>query len=294
LAPKLSVLQESFARSDLGVVAIYIETCGGVPDHAVGLREHVKTHGLTYPTLNGETGKLVDPTRERMRWAPHALVIDNTGRVLRTYPHVPDMKQLKADLDELVATGHVPPRPDDGWRDFKYGAWVEVKGDGPGIERRSRIKGMPSGILIRRGDREEKILHARPVRVVRKRRELEPANFVVDGRRLTARVVEREYDGATERTWIAHGTLLRGEIVEPGVRRTIRLLRWAEPVTIGDKTVSCRVVETVTVWREGRRVETVWLSDKVPGHEVKRVRKTVQGGKTSTETSTVVAFGLRK
>ena len=77
------------------------------------------------------------------------------------------------------------------------------------------------------------------------------------------------------------------------VLRTERLTKWAGTLPIGDKTLSCRVFEKTVIWKTGRTTEKLWISDAVPGRVVKRVRKSVNRGETSTETASVVAFGLR-
>jgi len=93
--------RKAFQRTDLSVVALYTDTCGGVPDHAAEIRRQVAKHRLVYPALDAEAGPLRDPTCKRFPWAPYALVVDREGRILRTYGHMPRMKTLREDLAAL-------------------------------------------------------------------------------------------------------------------------------------------------------------------------------------------------
>jgi hypothetical protein len=303
LAPKLSALHRAFARADFSVVALYMETCDGVPDHAAEVRRQIAKHRLDYPVLDAEAGPVDDPTRERFPWAPHALVVDNKGRVLRTYGHMPRMESLQADLKSLVATGLFPERPDDGWREFARGAWAEVRIEGDG-EPRNETRTLKSvgrdGATIRIGETDQTVYREHLDHTDRDytRAERDQQQLTIDGREVKARVFEASWKrlelSFSERRWIADGRLVRRETVETcpdesRVTRTERLVKWAEPLPVGDKNVACRVVDHTVVWNGGRTEEQVWLSNEVPGHTVKRLRKSANG----TETTRVVAFGLR-
>ena len=292
----------AFLRKDLSVVGIYIETCGGVPDHAAEWRKHVARHRLVYPALDGEAGPIDDPTFKRMRWAPHALVVDKRGHVLRTYPHMPRVKTLRADLDALVETGLFPSRPDDGWRGFSRGAWVETHIDGEPRNRKTTLKSVSrDGVTIVRGGQETKLFREHLDRTDRdyRRTELKPEQVAIDGQTLEARVFDATWkrNGVrfTERTWIARGMVLRRKTLEtePRIERTEQVVKWSESLSIGERKVDCRVIERTAVWSTGRSEETVWRCEGVPGHEARRVRKTTTKGSTSIETSNTVAFGLR-
>jgi len=303
----LSVLQKAFSRKDLSVVAIYIETCDGVPDHAAELRRQVAKHKIDYPVLDGEAGPIQDPTRKRFRGAPHALIVDPDGRVLHAYSHMPRMKTLGEDLTTLVATGLFPARRDDGWRRFRRGAWVQVRTEGtkaPRTETRI-LKGVSrDGVTIRRDGEQEKLFREPLDHTDTEfhRTERAPETVRVDGRDVKARVFEatwkRNDAPFEERSWTAQGVLLRRETVEArpdGVRikRSYRLLKWNETYAHDAWKVDCRVAEIITTWPSGRTEAKVWTSESVPGHEVRRVTTTVSRGATTTETTTVVGFGLR-
>lgn len=303
----MSVLHNAFLRKDLSVVALYMETCDGVSDHAAEMRRQVAKHRLVYPVLDAEAGPIQDPTRKRFRWAPHALVVDTKGRVLRTYGHIPRMRTLRDDLTTLVATGLFPERPDDGWREFSRRAWVDVRIEGRGPARTEKRILKSTGrdfTVLRIGSREERLSreHLGPSDREYRRTELEPRTITVDGRAVEARVFDATWKRLemtfSERRWIAGGTLVRRERVElcsdgARVSSTERLAKWAEPLTVGDRTLACRVVETTVTWNAGRTEERVWISEAVPGHVAKRVQTSVSKDETSTETATAVAFGLR-
>ena len=302
LAPKLSVLHKAFLRKDFSVVALYMETCDGVPDHAAELRRQIAKHKIDYPVLDIEAGTIEDPTYKRFRWAPHALIVDNKGRVLRTYGTMPRMKTLREDIEALVVTGLFPERTDDAWREFSRNAWIDVRIEGrgrPRTERRTLKSVESTGVTIRIGEKEERLLHKSRDSA---RTERESETLTIDGRAVTARVFDVTWKrlevSFTERRWIANGTLVRRETVEAcpdgsRVSRTERLTMWADTLPVGDKTLSCRLVEKTVIWKAGRTTEKLWISDAVPGHLVKRVFKSVSNGETSTETHSVVAFGLR-
>ncbi len=132
-------------------------TCGGVPDHAAELARQVEKHGIDYPVLDVEAkgGMLKDPTRKRFPWAPHALVVDKTGQVVRTYGHIPSMESLREDLAELVAMGLVPVQPGDGWREFRHGAWVDtrIEGRAPPRTERTTLRHFGSdSVTVQRGN----------------------------------------------------------------------------------------------------------------------------------------------
>jgi len=305
LAPKLSVLQKAFSTKDLTVVALYMKTCGGVPDHAAEIARQVAKHKIDYPVLDVEGGPIDDPTFKRFSWAPHALVVDNTGRVLRTYGQIPSMKTLREDLAALVATRLFAPRPGDGWREFPRYAWVEVRIEGrgaPRTEKRTLKKVSRDSVTIQRGTHETKLFRKHPVDREHRRTEHAPEALSIDRREVVAQVFEATWKRNkvlfAERSWVADRMLLRRETIEtsPGgsrIERTYRLLKWNDPVSIGGREIGCRVVERTATWKTGRSVEQVWISQEVPGREVKRVVRTVTKGESSTETSRVVAFGLR-
>ncbi len=305
----MSALQNSFVRADVTVIALYMTTCGGVPDHAAELVRQVKKHGIDYPVLDVEAkgGTLDDPTRKRFRWAPHALVVDANGLVVRTYGHIPDMESLRKDLTELVATGLARERPGDGWRDFPRRAWVETRIEGrepPRTERTTLRHFGPDSVTVQRGDQSVKFVRA-GADTAKQRVELQSEIVTVDGQDVKARVFESKWRRGdiafVERSWIGRGTLLRRETKEtrpngPSSKRSLRLLKWSDTLNVGKDKIDCRVVETTTTWEGGRTQETVWLSTAVPGHEVKRVHRIVPAGqnaKASIETSAVIAFGLR-
>ena len=289
------------------MVALYIETCGGVPDHAAELRRQVAKHKIDYPALDAEAGPVEDPTRARFPWAPHALVVDAKGSVLRTYGHMPRLRTLRDDLASLVATGAFPDRPDDGWREFQRGAWIElrVEGDGrPRTERRVLEHVLRDGVKLRTGEKTTTIHRERLDGTDRdyERTELERKSVTIDGRDLEARVFRATWKRLemtfTETRWIAAGTTVRREQLETcpdgsKVRTTERLVKWVEPLSLGDWKAECRVVERTVVWSQGRTEEKLWISEKVPGHVVKRVRTTAAGGKKLTKTTTVTHYGLQ-
>ncbi|MHC4956286.1 MAG: TlpA family protein disulfide reductase [Planctomycetota bacterium] len=307
MAPKLSVLHKAFARKDLSVVALYMETCGGVPDHAAEMRNQVAKHRLDYPVLDAEAGPIKDPTRKRFRWAPHALVVDNKGRVLRTYGHMPRMRTLREDLDALVETGLFPDRPDDGWREFSPKAWVTVRTEGggqPRNEKRTLKYVGRDGVTLQLDQKQEKLFREHLGHTDRdfKRSERKSESLTVDGRVVKARVFESTWKRLemtfAERRWIADGAVVRREVLETcpdgsRVARTERLMKWADTLNVGERNIACRLVEKTVTWKSGRTDERVWTSKTVPGHLVKRIRKSVSNGETSTETTTVTAFGLR-
>ncbi len=302
MAPKLSALHMAFLRKDLSVVGIYIETCGGVPDHAAELRRHIARHRLIYPVLDGEAGPIDDPTFKRMSWAPHALVVDRQGNVLRTYPHMPRMTTLRSDLTALVETGLFPARPDDGWRGFSRGAWAEIHTDGEPRNRKTTLKSVSrDGVTITHDGKQTKLFREHLDRTDRdyRRTERKSEQLEIDGKTLEARVFDATWKRGgvqfVERTWIARGMVLRRKTLEnePHIERTERIVKWSEILSIGDRKVDCRVIERTAVWKSGRSDERVWISEAVPGHEARRMRKTTTKGSTSTETTAVVAFGLR-
>lgn len=302
----MSALQREFDRKSLTVVALYMETCDGVPDHAAEFRRQVAKHKLEYPALDAEAGPIEDPTRKRFPWAPHALVVDGKGRILRTYGHIPRMRTLRTDLSWLAETGVFPDRPDDGWREFERGAWVEVRieGDGrPRSETRVLDRLMRDGVKLKTGGTTATIHRERLDGTNRsyERIELEPQCVTIDGRDLTARVFRATWKRLemtfTETRWIAAGTTVRRERLETcpdgsRVRTTERLVKRDEPLSLGDWKASCRVVEQTVVWNEGRTEEKLWISEKVPGHVVKHVRTAATGGEKHTRTTTVTRYGL--
>jgi len=305
LAPKLSVLQKRFARKDVSVVAIYIETCDGVPDHAAEFRRQVRKHKIDYAVLDGEAGTLRDPTRKRFPWAPHALVVDRAGRVLRTYGHLPRLATLREDLAALVKTGAFRPRDDDAWREFPRGSWIDVRVEGrepPRTERRRLGAVSPDGVTIQVG-RTLKMLRREHKTFDYPHTEKKRATITVDGREASARVFDgtwrRKGIVITDRVWFVDGIVARRQVVESSLdgvvqrERTTRVVKWSDTLAIDGRKVACRVVEKTDTWTNGRVEELVWLSAAVPGHEAKRVRKVVSPDESSTETSTVVALGLR-
>lgn len=307
LAPKLSALHKAFERKDLTVVALYMETCDGVPDHADEMRRQIGKHRIEHPVLDAEAGPIEDPTRKRFPWAPHAVVVDGEGRILRTYGRMPRMRTLKEDLETLVATGLFPARPDDRWREFERNAWVDVRIEGrgrPRTERRVLRQVGPDGVTLRAGENVRKLPRENLDGTDRafRRTELDPQKVEVDGRTRTARVFSSTWTRAgasfAERLWIADGTLVRRERTETRkdgsrVTRSERLRKWEEKRVVGDRELACRLVETTVTWDGGRTDERVWICEAVPGHVVKLVRVDAVGGETSTETTTVTAFGLR-
>ena len=305
----MSALHNSFARADVSVIALYMTTCGGVHDHAAEPARQVEKHRIDYPVLDVEAngGTLADPTRKRFPWAPHALVVDKTGQVIRTYGHIPEMESLREDLAELVATGLVPAQPGDGWRDFPRRAWVDRRIEGrepPRTERTTLRHFGANSVTVQRGNQSVKFVRA-TTDTEKHRVELPSETVTVDGEDVKARVFEAKWKHGdiefVERSWIARGTLLRRETIEtpmngPSSKRSLRLLKWSDTLIVGKDKIDCRVVETTTTWEGGRTQETVWLSDPVPGHEVQRIHRTTpagQDGNASVETSSVIAFGLR-
>ncbi len=301
------MLQSEFAKKDLAVVAIYIETCDGVPDHAAELRRQVLKHKIDYAVLDGEAGTINDPTRKRYRGAPHALIIDRTGRILHSYAWMPPQKTLRRDLVSLTTTGAFPRREGDRWRLFRRGAWVRTRTEGrdaPRTETTTVGALTRDCVTLRRGAKEEKILRDPVSETSIEVRRVERASETkqIDGRDVKARVFDATWrrDGMTvkERTWAADGEVVRRETTETSdgetrVVKTARILRWSDTVAIGDQKVDCQVVERTTTWASGKAVETRWMSVRVPGHIVKRVHRSTVGGVTTSETTTVIAFGLR-
>ncbi len=301
------MLQKAFSRKDLSVVAIYVASCGGVADHAAELRRQVAKHKMDYAVLDGTAGPLEDPTRKRFPGVPHALVVDGAGRVLRTYRYMPRMKTLREELRALVDTGLFCERADDGWRKFHRGAWVQVRTEGrapPRTETRVLKKVSPDGVTIRGEEKEVKLfrepLDHTDTKVDRVERPRETLH--IDGREVKAGVFDatwkRNDKTIRERSWIAHGVLLRRETVEVApdggqIKRAYRLLKWSKTVSQGVWKVDCRVAETITTWTSGRTETKTWTSDSIPGHEVRRVTKTVIDGVSTTETATVLTYGLR-
>lgn len=281
LAPKLSALQRAFGQRDLRVVAVYIETCDGVPDVAAAIREQIARHRIDYPALNGEAGRIDDPTRERHGWAPRALVLGDGGKIVRSYPHVPAIEILHEDLADAVAMGWVRPRPHDPWREFPRGASVRMSVEGPGAGQQTRtlrsvsperveIATNVAGPDAARGIVETLSVH-RPVAEAGDvaRVELEAADLAVGERTFRCRVFELRWrDGRVERVFLApslRDPLLRREIDSGRVVERVRAL--AEPVRVGDRAIPCRVVETLV---EGVLRQEAWTSPDVPGGEVRR------------------------
>lgn len=300
LAPKLSALRDAFPREDLEVVALYMQTCGGVPDLAAALRG--KAEGLPYPVLNTERGTLEDPTRARFPWAPHGLVVDAGGRVVRTYAHVQDLETLREDLADLVATGRIPPRLDDPWRDFDRGSWVRVRHEDPGIPatvlRTVKSRGHEEVAVLDERTPDAGTADAERI-LLRRRLPGDPPGRAwvpegvetlrVDGTPFACRVSraawkETNGDGVehlwSDRLWVAPAPLggeplLRRETVRRGpgdreVRWTTRVLGFGESVAVGDRAIPCRLVERVTTAPGSVETVRTWTSPRVPGGEVRR------------------------
>ena len=159
-------------------------------------------------------------------------------------------------------------------------------------------------MTVQIGAQEQKLFHEDLDHTDRNYQRTERASetLTIDGREVQARVFDATWKrlemSFKERRWIVDGVAVRRELVETcpdGARvvRAERLVKWAAPLTVGEQKVACRRMEKSVRWKTGRTDENVWFSVAVPGHVVKRVRKNVNNGETSTETITVVAFGLR-
>ena len=216
----MSVLQKAFDRKDVALIVIYIETCDGVPDHAAELKRQVKKHKMDYPVLDGEAGKLNDPAFARLGGAPHAVLVDGRGRILRTYRAFHQPERARADLEELLATGRLPDHPHDPWREFKRLSWVERRIEGrtaPRTERVTLAWVMGRSVSIDRGKKRE-TLGRRFARKNVERVERDAETLVVDGRKVKARVFDSAWKrGAVamrSRSWIADGVLLKRETRE--------------------------------------------------------------------------------
>jgi len=307
LAPKLSALQRRFERRDLRVIALYIETCDGVPDHAAELRRQIAKHRIDYPALDAEAGVLDDPTRERFPWAPHALVVDVKGRIVRTYGHLPRLRTLEEDLESLVATGVLPERPDDGWREFPRNAWARVRTEGNGRPREEKLTLSvigADGIQLRGDDRTVRLPHedVGRTRVGYRREEVGTESIEIGGRKIETRRFRASWTAGeakcAEDSWTANGAILRRETrttAEDGAvaTRVETLVAFAEPAEVGGQSVVCRVFERTETWKGGSSRERLWTSKDVPGHLVRRERETVQDGRRNSDSERVVDFGLR-
>jgi len=277
----------AFLRKDFSVVALYMETCDGVPDHAAEMRRQLAKHRLAYSVLDAEAGPIDDPTRKRFPWAPHAVVVDNKGRVLRTYGHMPRMRTLREDIDSLVATGLFPERPDDGWREFTRNAWVDVRieGDGrPRTEKRVLKLAGRDWSTVQIGAKEEKFFHEHLDRNDRdySRTERKPETLLVDGRKVTARV----FDARWKR--LARSVARAGEVVD----LTHREFELLECLMRHAGQVVSREALARDVWKETMRATPL---DNVIDVHVARLRKKIDHDGRVRHSHTVrgVGFVLR-
>jgi len=307
-------------------VAIYIETCGGVDDHVAGVREQVAEHGLEYPVLDGEAGKIDDPTFERFRWAPHALVIERDGRVVETYGHMPSMKDLAEDLKALITTDRAEPRPGDAWRGFQPGAWVKIRygvDEAPRTVTRTLRKLSPATVELAvvsvsdvRGERdsEKTISRKRPSVDPEERTTvvLPKQSLTIDGKTYACRVSEATWTRTTksgktfdytETSWVAADRtlperLLKRETTEkspvrPEVKWTVAVRTFSDLRKVGEREVKCWVVDRTSEWGTGSTRVSRWLSATVPGREVRGEEVTVNHGSETRSSFEAVDFGAK-
>jgi len=278
LAPKLSALREALPRDRVEIVALYMQTCDGTDDLQGEMANEVSRMKLTYPVLNAESGTLTDPTRKRYPWAPHGVLIDRQGNILRGYGDVQTKDSLKSDLADLVATGRVAQRKDDGWSGFARGSRVTLRRDGEtnATVTRTLRRANSAGAVITELAKPDNGAHVEAeVKISADRRAHEVTGakwkdagkrlYSVGDREIPCRVVERSW--TTKNEWgiasawkerltvatqhVGGDRLMERRFEGPGLgnsRRTMvtttRVVALDSILKVGDREVHCRVEES--------------------------------------------------